>query len=63
MELGRFFADVDLNVLNAKGQLVYSKNLKDRRSLTVYIEGSSGIYIIKIKVENQKEETFRVFKN
>ena len=63
IDLGRIFQDVELNIYNSLGQLVYDKVYNDLNFIELNLPLASAVYYLSIKASEQEIQSFKFVKN
>ena len=53
---------VEIEVISITGQVVYKESYQDREEVTFAIDGTPGLYFVRVRNENSEQELFKVMK-
>jgi hypothetical protein len=51
LNFGKFYQEVNIEVVNLRGQIVLNKTLENNSSTTLELEGAAGVYFVRIQTE------------
>lgn len=62
IQFGAYFSNIDLQIKNIMGQIIYTENFQHMDKVDIEVEGDAGIYFIEVSTNTKDKQIFKIVK-